>query len=77
MNENGILSDYNKTYDLFYVKMKVNKNYKVFTKNQPVDVIISYYDGFGGAVFETIDGLRIPEKYLDVVSKEKDPEYFL
>ena len=61
----------------FFVKMKLNKNYKNFIKRQVVEVIVVSYNNNGAIFREYEEAIDIPEKYLDVLTKVNDPEYFL
>ena len=65
--------------DPFCVKMLVNKNYKNITKGQALDVVTVEFTGSGKATFaiNNRNGERIPERYLDVITKELNPEYYL
>ncbi len=61
------------------VQMLTNKKYKGLQENELVWVVPSHFDNRGDCVFgqDTRFGLNIPEKYLSVITKEENPEYFL
>ncbi len=65
--------------DPYCVKMLVNKNYRNITKGTAIDVVTVNFTNSGKATFavDNRNGLRISEDYLDVITPEKNPEYFL
>ncbi len=65
--------------DPYCVKMLVNKNYKNITKGTAIDVVTVSFTNSGKATFAVDNryGPRISEDYLDVITPEKNPEYFL
>ena len=66
---------------IYDVRMKLNKNHKKFEKNEAIWVQPQYFDNYGCCVFEVTrgdySGVEVKDKHLEVLTREKDPEYFL
>lgn len=65
--------------DKYAVMMIFNKSYRAYNKHEVVWVVPNEFDNKGNIIFgeNTRCGARIPEKYLDVITRLKNPEYYL